>query len=67
MECTIKEAYEGEITRYLSAKSNRGNFNEDSEPLVYYKSGLGNSKPNPLNNLQQFPLEPPPLKATCVR
>tara|TARA_A100000164_G_scaffold223397_1_gene198086 strand:- start:1321 stop:1809 length:489 start_codon:yes stop_codon:yes gene_type:complete len=46
MECTIKEAYEGGDHTIFVGQIEQGNFNEESEPLIYYKSGLGDFKPN---------------------
>ena len=46
MECTIKEAYEGGDHTIFVGQIEQGFFNEESEPLVYYKSGLGDFKPN---------------------
>ena len=46
MECTIKEAYEGGDHTIFIGQIEQGNFNEESEPLIYYKSGLGDFKPN---------------------
>ena len=46
MECTIKEAYEGGDHTIFVGQIKQGNFDEESEPLIYYKSGLGDFKPN---------------------
>ena len=46
MECTIKEAYEGGDHTIFVGQIEQGNFDEESEPLIYYKSGLGDFKPN---------------------
>ena len=42
----IKEAYEGGDHTIFVGQIEQGNFNEESEPLIYYKSGLGDFKPN---------------------
>lgn len=46
MECSIKESYEGGDHTIFIGQIEKGNFDEESEPLIYYKSGLGNFKPN---------------------
>ena len=46
MECTIKEAYEGGDHTIFVGQIESGDFDDKSDPLVYYKSGLGNFKPN---------------------
>ena len=46
MECTIKETYEGGDHTIFVGQIEDGNFDEESDPLVYYKSGLGDFKPN---------------------
>mgnify|MGYP002870517908 FL=1 len=46
MECTIKEAHEGGDHTIFVGQIKQGNFDEESEPLIYYKSGLGDFKPN---------------------
>ena len=44
MECTIKEAYEGGDHTIFVGQIESGDFNDKADPLVYYKSGLGNFK-----------------------
>ena len=46
MECTIKEAYEGGDHTIFVGQIENGDFDEESDPLIYYKSGLGDFKPN---------------------
>ena len=46
MECTIKETYEGGDHTIFVGQIEGGKFDEESVPLVYYKSGLGNFTPN---------------------
>ena len=46
MECTIKETYEGGDHTIFIGQIEEGNFDEESDPLVYYKSGLGDFTPN---------------------
>ena len=46
MECKIKETYEGGDHTIFVGQIEDGNFDEESDPLVYYKSGLGDFKPN---------------------
>ena len=46
MECTIKETYEGGDHTILVGQIEGGNFDEESDPLVCYKSGLGDFTPN---------------------
>ena len=46
MECIIEEAYEGGDHTIFVGQIEQGNFDEESEPLIYYKSGLGDFKPN---------------------
>ena len=46
MECTIKQGFEGGEHTIFVVQIEQGNFNEESEPLIYYKSGLGDFKPN---------------------
>ena len=46
MECTIKETYEGGDHTIFIGQIEDGNFDEESDPLVYYKSGLGDFTPN---------------------
>ena len=46
MECTIKEKYEGGDHTIFVGQIETGKFDEELEPLVYYKSGLGEFKPN---------------------
>jgi len=46
MECKIKEAYEGGDHTIFVGQIENGNFDEESDPLIYYKSGLGDFKPN---------------------
>ena len=41
MECTIKEAYEGGDHTIFVGQIENGDFDEKSDPLIYYKSGLG--------------------------
>tara|TARA_B100000902_G_scaffold18579_1_gene22279 strand:- start:2162 stop:2650 length:489 start_codon:yes stop_codon:yes gene_type:complete len=42
MECTLKETYEGGDHTIFVGQIESGDFSEKSDPLVYYKSGLGN-------------------------
>lgn len=42
MECTLKETYEGGDHTIFVGQIESGDFSEESDPLVYYKSGLGN-------------------------
>ena len=44
MECTIKETYEGGDHSIFVGQIESGNFDDKADPLVYYKSGLGNFK-----------------------
>ena len=46
MECTIKETYEGGDHTIFVGQIEGGKFDEESDPLLYYKSGLGNFTPN---------------------
>ena len=46
MECKIKEAYEGGDHTIFVGQIENGDFDEESDPLIYYKSGLGDFKPN---------------------
>jgi flavin reductase (DIM6/NTAB) family NADH-FMN oxidoreductase RutF len=46
MECTMKEAYDGGDHTIFVGQIENGNFDEKTEALIYYKSGLGNFKPN---------------------
>ena len=46
MECTIKEAYAGGDHTIFVGQIESGDFDDKSDPLIYYKSGLGNFKPN---------------------
>ena len=46
MECTVKETYEGGDHTIFIGQIEEGNFDEESDPLVYYKSGLGDFTPN---------------------
>ena len=46
MECTIKETYEGGDHTIFIGQIESGHFDEKSDPLIYYKSGLGDFKPN---------------------
>tara|TARA_B100001250_G_C19754502_1_gene769436 strand:- start:991 stop:1479 length:489 start_codon:yes stop_codon:yes gene_type:complete len=44
MECTMKEAYEGGDHTIFVGQIENGHFDEKMDPLIYYKSGLGNFK-----------------------
>tara|TARA_E500000331_G_C17226206_1_gene700418 strand:- start:1031 stop:1519 length:489 start_codon:yes stop_codon:yes gene_type:complete len=46
MECTLKETYEGGDHSIFVGQIESGDFSEKSDPLVYYKSGLGNFTSN---------------------
>ena len=46
MECTLKETYEGGDHTIFVGQIKSGYFSEKSDPLVYYKSGLGNFTSN---------------------
>tara|TARA_B100000579_G_C22672044_1_gene776107 strand:- start:158 stop:646 length:489 start_codon:yes stop_codon:yes gene_type:complete len=46
MECTLKETYEGGDHTIFVGQIESGDFSEKSDPLVYYKSGLGNFTSN---------------------
>ena len=46
MECTLKETYEGGDHTIFVGQIESGDFSEESDPLVYYKSGLGNFTSN---------------------
>ena len=46
MECTIKDTYEGGDHTIFVGQIESGHFDEKTDPLIYYKSGLGDFKPN---------------------
>ena len=46
MECTLKNTYEGGDHTIFVGQIESGDFSEESEPLIYYKSGLGNFTSN---------------------
>ena len=46
MECILKETYEGGDHTIFVGQIESGDFSEESDPLVYYKSGLGNFTSN---------------------
>ena len=46
IECTLKETYEGGDHTIFVGQIESGDFSEKSDPLVYYKSGLGNFTSN---------------------
>ena len=46
MECTLKNTYEGGDHTIFVGQIESGNFSEKSDPLIYYKSGLGNFTSN---------------------
>ena len=46
MECILKETYEGGDHTIFVGQIESGDFSEKSDPLIYYKSGLGNFTSN---------------------
>ena len=46
MECTLKKTYEGGDHTIFVGQIESGDFSEKSDPLIYYKSGLGNFTSN---------------------
>ena len=46
MECKIRETYEGGDHTIFVGQIEYGDFDEELDPLVYYKSGLGDFTPN---------------------
>jgi 3-hydroxy-9,10-secoandrosta-1,3,5(10)-triene-9,17-dione monooxygenase reductase component len=46
MECKITERHEGGDHTIFIGQVESGNFHEDSKPLIYYSSGLGEFTPN---------------------
>ena len=46
MECTLKNTYEGGDHTIFVGQIESGDFSEKSDPLIYYKSGLGNFTSN---------------------
>jgi len=46
MECKITEKHEGGDHTIFIGQIENGNFDDNSDPLIYYGSGLGEFKPN---------------------